>query len=130
MIITSTGLPVVADRKESKLVLQFVTFVAERQLTVNRNRIVVGIGQGPFLTDAYVNELNLLIEAKGSINREPFRMAIGQLLDYRRFMFPRPQCAILLPARPNDDLLALAKTEGFYVIWKTASGFGSTATFW
>ena len=36
----------------------------------------------PLFTDAFVEDLNLLVEAKGSLDRQAVHMAIGQLVDY------------------------------------------------
>ena len=89
----------------------------------------MGRGAGPFLTDVYVKELNLLIEAKGSSDRGAFRMAIGQLIDFRRFM-KKPRCAILLPLKPDHDILQLAKAENIGVIWSTDNDFRATFDLW
>jgi hypothetical protein len=70
-----------------------------------------------------------VIEAKGTCDRDAFRMAIGQLVDYRRFM-KAPPCAILLPEKPNDDLLSLAKAEGIGIIWPSDEGFEKTLHLW
>ena len=58
-------------------------------------------------SDLYVKELSLLIEAKGSVDRQSIRMAIGQLIDYRRFIRGKKRCAVLLPSRPRKDLVKL-----------------------
>jgi hypothetical protein len=38
-------------------------------------------------------------------------MAIGQLADYRRFVTNKPNCIILLPEMPPDDLIDLLAIE-------------------
>jgi hypothetical protein len=52
-------------------------------------------------------------------------MAIGQLLDYSRWVKPKHQ-AVLLEARPHPDLVVLLRTCGVAVIWRTVDGFAST----
>jgi hypothetical protein len=37
-------------------------------------------------------------------------MAVGQLLDYLRWIVPTPQLAILVPECPREDLIALIKS--------------------
>jgi hypothetical protein len=74
-------------------------------------------------------ELNLLIEAKGSGDRGAFRMAIGQLVDYRRLM-KKPRCAILLPLKPDHDILQLANAEKIGVIWPSDGNFRATFDLW
>ncbi len=54
-----------------------------------------GEGQAkPLFTDLSVPQLNLLVEAKGSVTMESVRMSIGQLMDYGRF-FPYMKRAVL-----------------------------------
>jgi hypothetical protein len=64
----------------------------------------------------------VVVEAKGSVSREAFRMALGQLADYRRFL-NKPACAILLPTPPSADLRALASAEGIQLWWAVRDGF-------
>lgn len=75
-----------AERRESKLVLSFSTYLRGKGHQVHRHRILPGEETRPLLTDLYVPDLDLLIEAKGSVTRENLRMALGQLLDYNRFV--------------------------------------------
>jgi hypothetical protein len=49
-------------------------------------------------------------------------MAIGQLMDYRRFVQPSARLAVLLPSKPRDDLSdLLAGIQG--VVWRDGDGF-------
>jgi hypothetical protein len=50
-------------------------------------------------------------------------MAIGQLLDYSRFIDPTPGIAALLPSRPRNDLLDLLHHCGVSVIYPSGDGF-------
>ena len=43
-------------------------------------------------------------------------MALGQILDYRRFL-DCPKCAILLPSAPTEDLKQLAAVEHVVLLW-------------
>ena len=87
-----------------------------------RHKIVPEGEWKPLFTDLYVEDLNLVIEGKGSATRENMRMAIGQLADYSRFL-ESPKRAILLPSEPRPDLAALAASEVIAVIWPTGDGF-------
>jgi len=49
-------------------------------------------------------------------------MAIGQLLDYSRWVMPKHQ-AVLLEARPHPTWL---HSCGIAVIWRTGDGYAST----
>jgi hypothetical protein len=73
-------------------------------------------------SDIYDATRNNLLEAKGTVTREAIRMAIGQLADYRRFIDPRPSCAVLLPERPRPDLETLLSTESVAMVWPIEDG--------
>jgi len=76
--------------------------------------------------DAYEGERNNLIEAKSSGGREYIRMAVGQLLDYAylgRKKFVSPNMAILLPRKPEANLLEWLAEVKISVIWKQRRTF-------
>ena len=121
--------PTQAERTESTLVLLFKNYIEKNGMTATRKQIVPRGEAKPLFTDLYVKDLNLLIEAKGSVERGSFRMAIGQLADYRRF-FNAAGCGILLPSQPRRDLLELADMEKIGVFWPSADGFEGTIKLW
>jgi hypothetical protein len=114
-----------AERRESALVERLAGVLRTNGHSVCRHRIMPDSEWKPLFTDLYVEDLNLVIEAKGSATRENVRMAIGQLADYSRF-FDAPKRAILLPSPPRPDLSALAASQGIAVIWPTDHGFSSS----
>lgn len=115
--------PYAAERRESALVHQFCRYMTQKGHIVERFSITPA-GEGmPIFTDIYVRDLNLLIEAKGSTDRGAVRMAIGQLLDYSRFAPPGVACAILVPLRLRQDLIALVAHAGMHMCYPTADGF-------
>jgi hypothetical protein len=77
----------------------------------------------PLRVDLYDVQLELLIEAKAETTRESVRYAIGQLLDYRRYLATRPALAILLPRELDRDLTELPSEAGIAVIWSSDDGF-------
>jgi hypothetical protein len=111
-----------ADRTESKLVLDFGSYLHANGYSAVRHQILPDGETRPLFTDLYVEEMNLLVEAKGSVTRENIRMAIGQLVDYSRLM-DKPACAILVPSKPRPDLLKLVHSQGYTVIWKEDSSY-------
>jgi hypothetical protein len=112
-----------AQRRESQLVQRFKGFLEQQGHIVERLRITpVGEAKSIF-TDVYVKNLNLLIEAKGTSDRIAIRMAIGQLMDYKRFVKPKTHCAVLVPMLPRNDLLKLLKYAGIAIYYPTAGGF-------
>ena len=66
-----------------------------------------------------------MIEAKASSARADVRMAIGQLLDYRRHVAGVKRCVLLVPDRPGEDLLELIAGVGFGVVYRSGKSFES-----
>src|SRR5262245_5961673 len=99
------------------LVLTYFAFMRERGSQITRHLIQPEGEAKPIFSDIYDATRNNLLEAKGTVTREAIRMAIGQLADYRRFIEPRPRCAVLLPERPRSDLETLLATEGVAIVW-------------
>jgi hypothetical protein len=62
-----------------------------------------------------------LIEAKQASTREHIRTAIGQILDYQRFWKGNHR-AVLVPDRPDADLLDLLDSVAIKAIWRSGSG--------
>lgn len=115
--------PYEAERRESKLVLDFSGYLRSRGHRVNRQRILPPNGETrPLLTDLYVPDLDLLIEAKGSVTRENVRMALGQLIDYNRFVRAKNR-AVLVPSKPRPDLVELVEAAGHLIIWPEGNGY-------
>ena len=115
-----------AEKREARLVDSFCKFLKKHNLTAISKTIQPAGKLSCLKIDVYVQELHLLIEAKGTVERNAFRLAIGQLADYRRFL-GSPQCAVLVPSRPSNDLMELAKIEGLNVIWTDGAGFSSSS---
>lgn len=106
-----------AKRTEQNLVLAFTKHLEAKGHEVGRHRYPMSL-----VCDLFDETEGVLIEAKGSASREAIRMAIGQLLDYRRFEETQPELAVLLPARPSSDLEELLSSVGVAVIWRVSEG--------
>ena len=114
--------PYKVTRREQKLVHRYEEYLHAEGHDICRLRLWPKGEPAPFLSDLFDRTTNTLIEAKGSIARPAFRMAIGQLADYARLVKPTPARAILLPEEPRKDLLKLAKSQGIGVIWANSEG--------
>lgn len=117
--------PYEVERREQKLVLAFEQHLVKRGHTVNRQRLVPSGEERPILTDLFDVTTGTLVEAKGTVERNAIRMAIGQLCDYRR-LFPPGEVknvAALFPSKPRADLCELLKEQGIAVIHQTEDGF-------
>ncbi|PKV82606.1 hypothetical protein [Streptomyces sp. TLI_146] len=78
-------------------------------------------------TDLYDATDHVLYEAKGSSSREDVRMALGQVLDYGRYVTSpehagEPRRVILLPAAPPPDMYALLDRYEVGVVYRGDDG--------
>jgi hypothetical protein len=105
-----------AERRESKLVQTFHHYLRSKGYEVKRLQVLPEGEVKPIFSDLYVPEIPLLVEAKGTVERGSIRMALGQLLDYRRFV-AQARCAILVPSRPRPDIVELVRTAGVELCW-------------
>lgn len=115
--------PYEAERREQKLVLAFQDYLERLGRDVVRLKIVPEGEAKPLFCDLIDRSTNTLYEAKGTIERGAIRMAIGQLIDYRRFVEPAPKLAVLLPAKPRSDLQDLLREAGVGIVWAEGSEF-------
>lgn len=127
VVINPRHEPHTAERREQKLVLQYRAHLIARGSDVSRQRIHPSGESKPLFTDLYDRTRNNLVEAKGSGTRGEVRMAIGQLADYRRFVEPAPQVAVLLPERPRADLEDLLLSQGISCVWPVGRSFADNA---
>ncbi len=112
-----------AERREQKLVLAFRDYLLAKGHEVSRVKIVPPCEAKPLFTDLIDRTSGTLYEAKGTVERGAIRMAIGQLLDYRRFIEPSPRLAVLLPSEPRADLAALLRSVNIDVVWRAGNKF-------
>ncbi|MFE7610516.1 hypothetical protein [Streptomyces celluloflavus] len=78
-------------------------------------------------TDLYDATDHVLYEAKGSNSREDVRMALGQILDYSRYVKTpehdgEPKRVILLPAAPPADMYTLLDRHDVGVAYRADDG--------
>lgn len=117
--------PYEAERREQKLVLALEAHLLRLGHTVNRQRLLPSGEARPIITDLFDGTTGTLVEAKGSVERNAVRMAIGQLCDYRRFFATGElrHVAALFPKEPRADLCDLLSEQGIIVIHRTETGF-------
>ncbi|MEV4315936.1 hypothetical protein [Actinocrispum sp. NPDC049592] len=93
-----------AKRREADLVRRYEACLKSQEHVVGRLRL--RFGSTSLYTDLFDHTANELYEAKGSVSRVMLRLAVGQLLDYRRYLGEAtPRLTVLLPERPSDDSL-------------------------
>ena len=119
--------PYEVERKEAKLVADFVLWSRRDGREFTRLKIVPKGEAIPIFSDLYCKDDKQLVEAKGSVSRDAIRMAIGQIYDYRRFAEVGTSLAILLPEIPRPDLIQLIQSAGITIIYRSDSGFVTKA---
>jgi hypothetical protein len=116
-----------AHRKERRLVADYVKYLGEPSKIVHRHKIDAPDTAGPLYSDIFNKARRQLIEAKANATRGDVRMAIGQLADYARFIKPPPDRAVLLPAKPSQDVIDLLNSQGISAVWREGPGFRDNA---
>ncbi len=107
------------QRREAALLYRYKEWLERRNHTTARHEIRLPDTPASLLTDLFDVESNELIEAKASPARQHVRMALGQLLDYNRYVEAN-KLAVLLPGRPLDDLVDLLVKNGVSCIYEEA----------
>jgi hypothetical protein len=105
-----------AIRAESGLVEQFAAHL--ERLGHETRSVVIRIDREVIRADLFDQTERVLYEAKAVPDRQKIRMAIGQLMDYGRFVIPKPQYRVLLPSQPSPDLCRLLAVAGIGATWR------------
>ena len=114
-----------ATRREQSLVQALRKHLEEQGHRVTGHEYRLPGSKQPLSCDLMDESDNMLYEAKGDVLRTSVRMAMGQLVDYRRFEETSPRLAVLLPCEPAQDLISLIHTVPASAVWQTDDGFTS-----
>ena len=102
-----------AVRRERAFENQFIKWVQARGASVGRVEIRIAGQSGRLYTDTWVDDDRELFEAKANASRNAVRMAVAQLLDYRRHIDPAPErLTVIVPTTPASDLVDFANSVG------------------
>ncbi|MBM9838704.1 hypothetical protein JO861_19340 [Rhodococcus hoagii] len=112
---------VVAERRESELQDRYVRFLEDQGHLVCRQKILLPGEAYPLLTDMFDSTTGELVEVKADSGRATIRLALGQILDYARFV-PHDSKAVLVPHEPATDLVELLLRCGVAVVWEGVPG--------
>ena len=103
-----------AVKREAELTERFAAYLKNtHKHSVARYRIATAGSSGSQFTDLADETAKILYEAKGVTNRMSLRLALGQVLDYGRYVmknYPGTELAILLPQQPPADMIKLLKS--------------------
>lgn len=120
--------PLDEERPETRLSKAFERYVMSQGYAVHRLGIRHTSDCAPMLTDTWIAQLNLLIEAKaGKKLTDDVRMAIGQLGQYTRHTPGVHRRAVLLPKHPGRELLEFVQHMGAHTIWSSGGDWFTTA---
>lgn len=114
--ITPDREPYELERIEATLVHRYRRYLVGLGHEVSRLRVVPSGEGSPIYSDLWDETARELIEAKGSVTRDHLRHAVGQLIDYSRFV-DAETTSVLVPSRPRPDLLAYLKAAGVNVLY-------------
>lgn len=114
-------------RREQPLVIAYKTWMEGRTSTIVRLRFRPPDTPAYLYNDIYDSTRGNLVEGKADASRPSIRMAIGQLVDYRRFAPAGAKLAVLTELRPHSDLEALLTSLGIACIWRDGAGFEDNA---
>jgi hypothetical protein len=113
-----------ANRTESALVKRYKAHLESQGHQVKRWKLAPPGEINYLFTDVFDVTENELYEAKGTAVRSSVRLAVGQLLDYRRLLpIENVRLTILLPIRPSNDLLVFIKSCGMSCVWENGNGY-------
>ncbi|MBC6457061.1 hypothetical protein [Actinomadura sp. HBU206391] len=113
-----------AKLREASLVKRYVEWLKKQGCEVTRKRISLPTPGSALTTDLYDETRSELIEAKSSAARPYVRLALGQILDYSRFVNSARQRAVLFPTRPVADLVRLLHSHGVVCIYEDGTPAG------
>jgi hypothetical protein len=119
--VNPTRPPTNAERREADLVQRYARWLGDRGHTVGRKRIAFPRRATSLYADLFDQTAAELVEAKGSAARTDVRLALGQILDYDRYVEARSR-AILLPVRPAEDLVQLLLAYNVACVYEAARG--------
>jgi hypothetical protein len=117
LAVLSKGRTVQMQRLHNAMTNGLLRIVGARRVVYEGNRQEAMFDV--LIQDYQTQKRDLLIEVKSSTNVADVRLAIGQLLDYRRFV-NRPDAtdlAVLLPEEPNAHVRELLKTCDILLLW-------------
>ncbi|WP_217154286.1 HU family DNA-binding protein [[Mycobacterium] fortunisiensis] len=109
-----------AVQKEARLTERFQRYLETHGRQVMRYRITPA-GTPPLYSDLADTTENILYEAKGTADRMSVRLALGQILDYGRYV-EGSRLAVLLPDTPTGDLVGLLEQHGIGCVIETTPG--------
>jgi hypothetical protein len=114
--ITPNREPYELERAEAALVRRYQRHLQSQGHNVTRLRVIPPGEAAPLYSDLWDETARELVEAKGNVTRDQLRHAVGQLLDYGRFIDSQTR-TVLVPSRPRPDLIAYLASVDIGVVY-------------
>lgn len=111
------GKPYEYKREEASIVHDYTSYLMDLGHSVGRLEIHPEGEVAPIYCDLWDETTCELVEAKSRATREAMRLAVGQLMDYGRFVDAKARKTVLVPSPPRDDLLAYLRSAGVSVVY-------------
>lgn len=113
----------IAEHRQAVLRDQYIEYLEKQGHGVRAYQIKIAGASKVLTTDLYDSTEHELYSVRGESSREEVRRAVGQLKDEVRHIDPRPKLSVLLPKRPQDDLVDLLRVEGINLIHQDGAEF-------
>ncbi|WP_182543064.1 restriction endonuclease [Halosaccharopolyspora lacisalsi] len=110
------------ERREAELVQRYSQSLVDQGHEAGRLQIVPPGESRPLYSDVWDKTTNELVEAKSSVTRDQLRTAVGQLLDYGRFI-EAERWTVLVPLRPRADMLDYLHRYGIGVVYPNGNNW-------
>jgi 5-methylcytosine-specific restriction protein A len=114
-------------QKKALLIESYAAHLESRGHTVGSFQIKLKGKTSTLRTDLFDATDHVLYEAQGASDRDSVRVALGRLLDYRRYVRQRdrqhkPDTVVLLPGRPDSDIEELLQDHETSLVYRTKDG--------
>ncbi|WP_326729321.1 hypothetical protein [Streptomyces phaeochromogenes] len=114
-------------QKKALLIESYVACLESQGHMVGSFQIKLKGKTSTLRTDLFDATDHVLYEAQGASDRDSVRIALGRLLDYRRYVRQRdrqhaPGTVVLLPGRPDRDIEALLKDHETSLVYRAKNG--------
>ncbi len=113
--------PTTAERREADMVRRYTAWLEASGSSASRKEIWLPDLGHALYTDLFDLDREEVVEAKSSASRNHVRLALGQVLDYARYVDHKSR-AVLLPSDPGTELVQLLHSVNIACVYETPTG--------
>ncbi|MFB7269842.1 hypothetical protein [Streptomyces sp. NPDC056244] len=127
----SASVATTVRRRKALLIESYVEYLESQGHSVGSFEIRIEGKTTTLRTDLFDATDYVLYEAQGSSDRDAVRIALGRLLDYRRYVTHgarqhEPKAVVLLPETPDSDMITLLVNHHVSLIYQAHGEFVTT----